>query len=58
MDPSPQSYLTCKQSNPCTIKFRNAKRQEIYKILINIDPNKAYGIDEFPGRFIKMEWKC
>ena len=32
-------------------KFRKTKREEIYKILTNIDPNKAYGIDEFPGRF-------
>ena len=36
-----------------SFKFRNAKREEIYKILINIDPNKAYGIDEIPGRFLK-----
>ena len=26
---------------------------EIYKILINIDPSKAYGIDKVPGRFLK-----
>ena len=36
-----------------SFKFRNAKREEIYKILINIDPNKAYGVDEIPGRFLK-----
>ena len=36
-----------------SFKFRNAKREEIYKILINIDPNKAHGIDEIPGRFLK-----
>ena len=35
-----------------SFKFRNAKREEIYKILINIDPNKAYGIDEIPRRFL------
>ena len=34
-------------------KFRNTKREEIYKILINVDPNKAYGIVEIPGRFLK-----
>ena len=34
-------------------KFRNAKRKEIYKILINVDPNKAYGIDEIRGRFLQ-----
>ena len=36
-----------------SFKFRNAKREEIYKILINIDPNKAYGIDEILGTFLK-----
>ena len=34
-------------------KFRNSKREEIYKILINTDTNKAYSIDEIPGRFLK-----
>ena len=34
-------------------KFRNVKRKEIYKILINVDPNKAYGIDEIRGRFLQ-----
>ena len=29
--------------------------EEIYKILINIDPSKAYGIDKIPGRFLKDE---
>ena len=38
-----------------SFKFRNAKREEIYKILINIDPNKAYGVDEIPERFVK-DW--
>ena len=37
-----------------SLKFRNAKCEEIYKILINIDPNKAYGIDEIPGRLLKV----
>ena len=36
-----------------SLKFRNAKPEEIYKIIINIDPNKAYGIDKIPGRFLK-----
>ena len=36
-----------------SFKFRNTTRKEMYKILINIDPNKAYGIDEIPGRFLK-----
>ena len=35
-----------------SFKFRNAKREEIYKILINIDPNKAYGFDQIPKRFL------
>ena len=36
-----------------SFKFRNTKCEEIYKILINIDPNKAYSIDEIPGKFLK-----
>ena len=36
-----------------SFKFRNTKCEEIYKILINIDPKKAYGIEEVPGRFLK-----
>ena len=36
-----------------SFKFRNTKCEEIYKILINIYPNKAYGIDEITGRFLK-----
>ena len=35
-----------------SFKFRNAKREEIYKILINIDPNKAYGFDQISKRFL------
>ena len=39
-----------------SFKFRNAKREKIYKSLINIDPNKAYGIDKISGNvFKKME---
>ena len=39
-----------------SFKFRNAKREKIYKSQTNIDPNKAYGIDEIPGNaFKKME---
>ena len=36
-----------------SFKFRNAKGEEIYKVLINIDFIKAYGIDKIPGRFFK-----
>ena len=36
-----------------SFKFRNGKREEVYNILIIIDPNKAYGIDEIPRRFLK-----
>ena len=36
-----------------SFKFRDTKREEVYKMLINIDPNKAYGVDEIPGRFFK-----
>ena len=35
------------------LKFRNTKREEIYKILINIDPNEAYGTNEIPQSFSK-----
>ena len=37
---------------PNSFKFRNAKRKKIYNILINIDRNKAYRIEEIPGRFL------
>ena len=35
--------------------MRNAEHKETYKILINIDPNKAYMlyINKIPGRFLK-----
>ena len=36
-----------------SFKFRDTKREEIYKMLINIDTNQAYGVDEIPGRFFK-----
>ena len=35
------------------IFVKNLKREEIYKILINIDPNKTNGNDESRGRFLK-----
>ena len=36
-----------------SFKFKNAKREDISKTLINIGPNKAYGIDKIPGKFLK-----
>ena len=36
------------------LNFRNTKREEIYKILINIDPNEGYGTDEIPGRILNV----
>ena len=36
-----------------SFEFRNTKHEEIYKILMNIDPNKAYGIYEIPRRLLK-----
>ena len=36
-----------------SFKFRNAKREEIYKILINTNCNKSYVTDEIHGRFLK-----
>ena len=35
-----------------SFKFRNAKCEEIYKTLVNIDPNKGHGIDELAGKFL------
>ena len=40
-------------NNSNSFKLRNAKREEICKILTNIDPNKTYGIDEILGMFVK-----
>ena len=48
---SVKKYYSAMNITSSSFKFRNAKREEIYKILINIDPNKAHGIDEIPGRF-------
>ena len=36
-----------------SFKFRNAKREEIYKIPINTYPNKTYVADKIHGRFLK-----
>ena len=30
--------------HPNSFEFRNAKREEIYKVLIKTNPNKEYGI--------------
>ena len=35
-----------------SFKFRNAKCEEIYKTLVNIDPNKGHGIDELAGKLL------
>ena len=48
---SVKNYYSAMDIPSNSFKLRNAKREEIYKILINIGPNKAYGIDELPGRF-------
>ena len=48
---SVKNYYSAMDIPSNSFKLRNAKREEIYKILINIDPYKAYGIDELPGRF-------
>ena len=48
---SVKNYYSAMDIPSNSFKLRNAKREEIYKILINLDPNKAYGIDELPGRF-------
>ena len=36
-----------------SFEFRNSKREEIYKIIINIDPNKACAIDQIPASLLK-----
>ena len=48
---SVKNYYSAMDIPSNSFNLRNAKREEIYKILINLDPNKAYGIDELPGRF-------
>ena len=48
-----KSLLLSRNIPSNSFKFRNTKREEIYKRLINIDPNKAYGIDEISQRFLK-----
>ena len=34
-----------------SIKLRKTKREEIYKILISIDPNTACSFDQIPKKF-------
>ena len=48
---SAKKYYSAMNIPSSSFKFRNAKREDIYKILTNIDPNKTYGINEIPGRF-------
>ena len=50
---SAKKYYSAMNIPSNSFKFRNAKREEIYKILIKIDPNKIYGIDDIPGRLLK-----
>ena len=50
---SVKKYYSAMNIPSNSFKFRNTKCEEIYKILINIYPNKAYGIDEITGRFLK-----
>ena len=50
---SVEKYYSAMNIPSNSFKFRSAKREEIYKILINIDPNKAYGIDQITGKFLK-----
>ena len=50
---SVEKYYSAMNMTSNSFKFRNAKCKEIYKILINIDPYKAYGIDRILGMFLK-----
>ena len=50
---SVEKYYSAMNIPSNSFKFRSAKREEIYRILINIDPNKAYGIDQITGKFLK-----
>ena len=52
---SVKKYYSAMNIPSNSYKFWNAKREDVYKILIDIDPNKAYGIDDIPGRFLKDE---
>ena len=50
---SVEKYYSTMNIPSNSFKFRNAKSEEICEIVIYIYPNKAYGIDETPGRFLK-----
>ena len=50
---SVEKYFSAMNIPSNSFKFRNAKREKIYKILIDIDPNKGYGIDQIPGSFLE-----
>ena len=48
---SVKKYYSAMNIPSNSFKFRNIKLEEIYKILINTDPKKAYGVEEIPGSF-------
>ena len=50
---SVKKYYSAMNIHFNSFKSINAKCEEIYKILTNIDSNKVYGIDEISGRFLK-----
>ena len=50
---SVEQYYSAMNIPSNSYKFRNAKHEEIYKILMNVDPNEAFDIDIIPGRFLK-----
>ena len=51
---SVETYYSAMNIPSNSFKFRNANCEEIYKTLINIDPNKAHGVGEIPGSFLKV----
>ena len=50
---SVKKYYSAMNIPSNSFKLRNVKREEMCKILINIHPNTAYGLDEISGRFSK-----
>ena len=50
---SVEKYYSAMNIPSDSFKFRNAKCKKIYKILINIDPYKAYGTERILGMFLK-----
>ena len=52
------SHWDTSQSLPATFHFRPTTDVEISNMLINLNPNKATGIDNIPAKILKISSNC